>query len=733
MGAIMRNKFVLTAALVLAVAGSARAQDPPSIPEPTSTVDMARVAMDGKWYGTVDFGGRITEVDGDQARYQRYRDLRSGVYATNMLAGRRTADWNLEAQAWNIGYRDQKYQLDMQRVGRLTASFLYDQIPLWISGDTRTLYTQTNPGVFRLEDTMQQQIQAGTKTIRDFEDQAALFELRTMRRIGQADVVFNANRSTDIVLQVKNTAREGNIPFGGTFGFSNAVELPAPIDTNTADVKTALEWGNQRGMLRVGWDGSTFDNNVDAMIWDNPLRFGPDIAGTPSQGRMSLWPDNTLTYLHGTGAISLPARSRLTAYVAIGEGRSDASLLPFTINSAIQPIPLERPTAEAESQIVNTQFTFASRPLPMLAFNAKYRYSDVDIQTPIFERAGGAVGYDSSYQASVSPSEYHNVTRSSFDAEGALQLFPTTALKVGYGHLASDYTHRIWESTAEDVFKVSVDTTGNQYVMLRGLYENRTREGDNFNAHALEEVGELPGMRHFDVADRNRKRFTLLGSLMTNSMFGFNASAGIGRDEYPDSPHGLQSYDSDQYSIGVTVAPEARFDLTASYGWENYASLQRSRNASSTADQANPARDWTTDYAGKVNYFEAGLNIDAIERTAIRLSADWNKSNDTYVYGIVPGGPLAVPEQLPPVTNELMRAELDVNYELSRNLHFGVAYWFEDYQVQDFALGPTVMSGIALPPVEEGQAPVATNALLLGYQYRPYTAHTGFVRLTYTW
>jgi hypothetical protein len=26
---------------------------------------------------------------------------------------------------------------------------------------------------------------------------------------------------------------------------------------------------------------------------------------------------------------------------------------------------------------------------------------------------------------------------------------------------------------------------------------------------------------------------------------------------------------------------------------------------------------------------------------------------------------------------------------------------------------------------------VATNALLLGYLYRPYTAHAGFVRLTY--
>jgi len=283
------------------------------------------------------------------------------------------------------------------------------------------------------------------------------------------------------------------------------------------------------------------------------------------------------------------------------------------------------------------------------------------------------------------------------------------------------------------VFRVSVDTTGNQFVMLRALYEDRSREGENFDAHALAEVGELPGMRHFDVANRNRQRFTLLASVMPGGMFGFNASAGIGRDEYPDSPHGLQFYDSDQYSVGVTVAPDSRFDLTASYGWENYSSLQRSRTANNSTEQLDPRRDWTTDYAGEVNFFEAAFNINAFERTAIRLTGDWNKSNDTYLYGLAPNSLLAVPEQLPPVTNELMRAELDVDYELSRNLHFGVAYWYEDYQVQDFALGPTVMSGIALPPVQEGQAPVATNALLLGYQYRPYTAHTGFVRLTYSW
>jgi len=729
----MRNHFWIAAGLVLVTATAARAQDPPTLAALTDPVDIARSEFSGKIYGAIDFGGRINHVEGDEARFQRYRDLRGGVYATNMLIGRRTADWNVEAQAWNAGYRDQRYQVNFQRVGRLSASFLWDQIPMFISRDTRTLYTQTAPGVFRLEDSMQQEIQAGTKTLRNFQDQAVRFDLRTLRSIGQADVRLTVDQSSDITLRIRNTTREGAIPFGGTFGFNNAVELPVPVDWRHTEVQSAFEWGNQSGMLRIGWDGSTFDNNVESVTWDNPLRYGPDLAATPSQGRMALWPGNTLTYLHGTGAVSLPGRSRLTGYVAIGEGRSNEDLLPFTINTAIAPVALSRQTAEAKNQMTIAQLTFASRPARLVYFNAKYRYADVDVQTPIFERPGGTVSYDSSFAASAGPSEYHSVKRATLDADVAFQLIPTTSLKVGYSHLASEYTNRIWEKTAEDVFRVSLDTTGNSPFMLRGVYEDRRREGDGFEAEALAEAGESPDMRHYDVADRDRRRFTLIGNA-TGGMLGFTASAGVGRDSYPNSPLGLQTFDSDQYSAGVTVTPDDRYSLTTSYGWEKYRSLQRSRNSTTAADQVNPIRNWTTDYTGKVNFLEAGFDIDnAIAKTLIRLSADWNRSNDTYLYGLVTGSPLAAPEQLPPVKNELLRSEVDVTYEITRNLRAGVAYWFDDYNVQDFALGPTTLTGIALPQVQEGQPVVATNALLLGYLYRPYTAHAGFVRLTYLW
>ncbi|MGE0363492.1 MAG: MtrB/PioB family outer membrane beta-barrel protein [Vicinamibacterales bacterium] len=730
----MRHTLTTAAAFLLLTAVAASAQEPPTLPARTDPVELGRSEMSGKLYGTLDFGARLNETDGDQARFQRYRDLRPGIYGTNALVGRRTEEWNLEAQAWNAGYRDQRYQLDFQRVGRLTVSFLWDQIPMFISRDTRMLYTESSAGVFRLEDGLQQEIQGGTKTLRNFEDQAVRFDLRTLRKIGQADIVFNVDRSTDVLIKVRNTTREGAIPFGGTFGFNNAVELPVPVDTRTTDVQTALEWANTKGLLRVGWDGSSFHNSVESVTWDNPLRFGPDIAATPAQGRMALWPSNTLNYLHGTGSLSLPARGRLTGYLALGQGRSNADLLPFTINTAIAPIALARPTADATHQMTIAQLTYAARPLRRVSFNAKYRYSDVDVQTPIFDRPGGTVAYDSSFQAAAGSSQYHSVKRSTFDADGAFQVVPSTSIKVGFSHLGTDYTSRIWESTAENVFRLSVDTTGNQYVMLRGVYENRQREGDGFEAEALAEVGELAGLRHYDIADRDRQRLTLIANVTPGGIFGLTASAGIGRDEYPNSAHGLQSFDSDQYSAGFNVVPDDHYSLTASYGWERYRSLQRSRNANSAADQANPLRDWTTDFTGKVNFLEAALDVaEAIERTTLRLSLDWNRSNDTYLYGLVAGSPLAVPEQLPPVKNELLRSEVDLSYEVSRNLRLGVAYWFDDYNVQDFALGPTTLTGIAFPPVQEGVPVAATNALLLGYLYRPYTAHAGFVRLTYAW
>ena len=52
----------------------------------------------------------------------------------------------------------------------------------------------------------------------------------------------------------------------------------------------------------------------------------------------------------------------------------------------------------------------------------------------------------------------------------------------------------------------------------------------------------------------------------------------------------------------------------------------------------------------------------------------------------------------------------------------GFAHWYDKYSVDDFALGQETLSSLAQP-----------SFLMLGYLYRPYTAHTVIARLTYIW
>ena len=463
--------------------------------------------------------------------------------------------------------------------------------------------------MFRIEDAIQEAIQAGTKTLRDFEDQAVRFDLRTRRDIGQADVVFNADRSTDIVVKVRSTTRAGRDSLRRHLRLQQRRRVAGARRQPHRRRPDRARVGQPEGMLRVGWDGSSYEPDADSVIWDNPLRFGPDIVGTPSQGRMALWPANTLTYLHGTGAspaVAQPAH-RLPGAGPRSQRRRPAALHHQHGVRADPAVAAHRPGRApdvdwpADAGDAPPTAAVGQRPVPLLERRRRHAR---------FDRPDGLVAYDSTFTPTASSSEYFSVKRVTFDADAAVQVLPSTAVKLGYSHLASDYTHRIWETTAEDVFRVSTDVTGHQLVTLRAIYENRSRTGDHFEPEALQEVGELAGMRHFDVANRDRQRLWLVANLIPGGIFGVTGSAGVGRDDYPDSPHGLQSYDSNHTSPGVSVTPDDRYQLTASYGWERYQSLQRSRNATTAADQQNPLRDWTTDYAGKVNYLEAAVDVN---------------------------------------------------------------------------------------------------------------------------
>ena len=450
----MRSTAVRLLVFAMVVfAGSAAAQE--TTPAPASEASASR---DTSIAGETEIGGRVTSIAGDPARFQRYRDERAGPTLDRLRFERNKPAWTFRASLDHAGYRDQRYTAGFDQYGKLKATFQWDQVPFFYSTDTRTAYSSPSPGVFRLNDAFQAAIQAGAPTSILGTD-LRRFDLRSQRNTAAARVDYRATPALDLRASFTSTMRTGAQPLGASFGQSNAIELAGPVDRRNNDLNATAEWSTDRAMGRVAYDGSWFNNHVERVIWDNPLRVS-DAAALPSQGQMSQWPDSTAHTVSAAGSLTLPARTRAFSYVSVGSWLQNDALLPFTINTAIAALPLSRPTAEAEARIVAMNYRLTSRPAAKLWLNGQFRSYDYDNRTPRFVETQ-YVGLDSSIVTSATGgSEPFGYVRHFVDLDASYAPLTFAAVRLGYGREHDDRTFRHFEATTEHTLRASLDSTG---------------------------------------------------------------------------------------------------------------------------------------------------------------------------------------------------------------------------------------------------------------------------------
>jgi len=751
----MRTRMmILTGALLLVFSGAARAQQEQAASSQDSTkstpmatsVPASTTPFTPK-LGQIDFGFRGDSVSGDAARYQRFRDLREGGYVDRFRLSKETEQWVFKATANNVGYRDQRFTVNYQDIGRLKVNGDWNQVPLFISDSTRRLYKDNGNGVLTIDDSIQRTLQtAGTgapllSALQSTYAGANQYDLRSRRDIGTLNMVYALNQDVDVKFDVRNMNRSGynlmSFGFGTSPGLNPVVELGVPLDDRTTDVKGAIEFANNRGLFNVGYNASWFNNHIPTVTFDNPLR-ADDISGGPSSGRVVMWPTNHSFSVNVNGSYKLPARSKASAFISVGQWNQNESLVAPTVNTAIALVapPLERPTAEAKADIVSMVYNFNSRPNEYVWLNAKYRYYDYANKTPLYETV--ALVGDWSLGTALWENEPSSLKRNTIDLDASIAAHKYVGIGLGFSREDSDRTHRIFEKTAEDTYRVSFDSTGNQYVTLRTKFEHSNREGSGFEAALLEEVGEHADTRHFDIANRTRDRLTTTLSITPNQFLDFNASAGTGKDKYGQTGFGLRNNDNRTWSVGMDVLPTDRVNLGVNYGEEKYTALQYSRTANpltATDLTFNDAtRDWWTDQADKVKTLSATADfLKCLPKTDFRFGYDISDGRATYVYNLKPEQKVftTIPlTQLSPLKNKLTDARMDVQYYVRPNLALGGAYWYEDYKVSDFALGPDTLNSLVPTNGTNGNF---ASTIYSGYLYRNYRAHTGWLRLTFLW
>ena len=123
----MRTRMlILTGALLVASASYAQAQDAkPAAPATKAAAPAAKTAATSFTpnLGNIDFGYRGTSLTGDEARYNRYRDLRDGPYVDRFRFARENETTAFRAEARNV-----------DELGKLVVANVQN-----ISGITRTL------------------------------------------------------------------------------------------------------------------------------------------------------------------------------------------------------------------------------------------------------------------------------------------------------------------------------------------------------------------------------------------------------------------------------------------------------------------------------------------------------------------------------------------------------------------------------------------------------------------
>jgi len=665
-------------------------------------------------------GGRFTSVDGDPARFQRYQDLRDGLLLTDVRYAweEPSGGWQARVAADNVGWRDQRYSVSYERTGRFVVSGLWDQIPQFYSVDTSTPYTSFNSPL-PLDDATQRAIQNKQATLSAYLPLASQFDLRERRNIGTFSVLATPTPQLDLKAGFTTTRHEGELPWGASFGFSNDVEVALPYDSRTNDFNLGTEWTNGKQMLRVGYTGSWFNNLDDTLVWDSPLQLD-DSTLVPGRGRMALWPSNSAQTISAAGYTKFAHRTQLTGFVSYGSWSNDEPLQPFTINPTLPQIALPRESAQAEARVFSTNLGLVSRPLNALQFTARVRHYDYENQIPATPIAQ-FINYDTSVkESSTGGPEPYAHSRTNFDADAIYTGLSALALTVGYTRNNTGHDFRIFESTGENVLRLSADTVGSQWVTFRAQYELSDRSGSGLDESLLVEIGEQPALRHYDIADRGRNRFTGIVDVVPNDRWTLSVSGGVGKDNFDDSYFGLQESTFRTLSFAADYREANGLGGGATYNYERYFGFQQSRSAS-PGQENDPLRDWTTDSTETVHYFSIYATPPRFGRnTEARVSYDFSHAEGSYLYTVVPGGPLPPPSQLPNVFNKLQQFHLDVRHRLSSKMALAFSYLYEPFRVYDFAFDPTVVDSIIQP-----------SSLVLGYVYRPYTAHSAVISLRY--
>lgn len=693
----------------------------------------------------IDFGLSSAETNTASSRFREYRSLPSGIVLPYVrFAGSGKFRYDLEAK--NVLQGDASYRASADPWGlALRAGF--EKIPHSFGNNARSILNDIGNGNLAISDSLQRGFQAAletqfaadrTKIAFPFLNElvsptlaaARLFDLRLTRDRGFADVNLTKDKPVELHLTYQHEKRVGNRASGTSFGFSNVVETPEPIDYRTQDLGASAEWTRPWGLVRGALHFNWFSNAIATQRFDNPFRAvdstdpsaytapGSGSIGGASFATLALPPDNKAV----TGSLGFVTKfggnSRLSADASLGQWTQNDSFIAFSTNSAItSPViasdlnALPARSLDGKIKTFSLSTSLTSRPIDHVFLAARFRRYDLSNDTPRVRFAEGYVRYDAVFEDIPRISVPYGYANDHLTLSAAYD-FGSLDAEAGYKLDRWDRTFRETEKTSENTGYAKLDLRASDWIVLRGTFEAGSRDfagleielsedasflnpGTPANVFAVEPgsaqlgggtlcpPGTVCNLR-YDQAKRDARRYGAHLELSPGGNSVVTLSFVRGKDDYPETRFGLTEASTKALSVDADYTPSDRLNVYASYTRDELFNFQRGRQSGSTVSN-NPADDWTSEVEDKADTFGAGATFGVVrDKSNLRVWGSYQRVNGNN--DMTASGPTVRPTGATDITDfddtKLYTLAGEVDYRFERVV-LAVGGWYEYYRLRD--------------------------------------------------
>ena len=674
-------------------------------------------------------------------KYEEYRDIPADHPILDKLklnAEKEDKNSYIEFYTEDSFQSDARYILRAGKYGLYEIELGWDELPHVLSNSGKSLFVAQGKGNLTIADDIQHVLQQNPLLLPTLLTEAHPVPLRLHRDTGWFSFRYTPTPAWDMRIGYTLRSNHGRRPLGTAFFFTNMVEVLQPIDSLTHEITASLEYAQKTWSLRLAYSGSLFENDVKALVWDNPFRLDDAVFG-PSRGRLTLSPDNQAHTISLNGALKLPWRSRLTGALSYGWMLQNADFLPFTINSAISQPTLPARSLEGERNPFLMNFRLTSRPLDKLTVTARYRFYDLNNNSRSLLFPDYVVT-DFGLAGIARRNLLYAYSTQTLGLETSYRLTSWGALKLGWEWKKWRRKFREVRNSDEQRVTPAFDLTPVDWLLLRASYTHAQRDAHDYNPLAAEasfpsgrsvENARLIALHKFDEATRTRDGVEFLAQFTPFETWSVVTSLSFGNDDFTRSAFGLLRDTYISPSIDLVYSPVQRLNFFANYTWELYDYRQRSRERQVAGFMVvdDPANNWTATGSDSIHTVGAGMTL-VLAPKKLEFSFDYSIS-DAFSR-LQSGGTNPTATDFPNVKSRFQQLEAIFHYHLRENVTVRVGYRFERYDESDFAT--TAIPGVGnIRPYMGNVDSGAITSTFLGAYAPNYWAHTALASVSYQW